>query len=208
MTMTVFHQHKVKISEVQKRKLKKAVGKKKNNISSATAVILRLKKNELDGDDVLLFTKSQMERLNKAKRAKRGITIKMSKHQVKANIRVEGGFLGMLASLAARFLPSLLSKVAPALLGGLATGLISSGVEKAIGGHGIFLHKKNHCYKVEPVEGDGLYLSPHPHLEGIDAAAGEGIFLRTNNGTVYDGKGLLLGEASPFKNIPVLGWLL
>ena len=201
--MTVFQQHKVKISEVQKRKLKKAVGKK-NNISSATPVILRLKKNELGGDDMLLFTK-KLKRLNKAKQAKRGITIKMSKHQVKANIRVEGGFLGMLGSLAARFLPSLLSKVAPALLGGLATGLISSGVEKAIGGHGIFLHKKNRCYKVEPVEGDGLYLSPHPHLDGVD---GEGIFLRRDNGTVYDGKGLLLGEASPFKNIPILGWLL
>ena len=202
--MTVFQQHKVKISEVQKRRLKKAVNNGKK-LSSATAVILRLKKNELDGDDVLLFTKKQMERLHKAKQAKRGITIKMSKHQVKANMRVEGGFLGMLAGLAARFLPSLLSKIAPALLGGLATGLISSGVEKAIGGHGIFLHKKNRCYKVEPVEGDGLYLSPHPHLDGID---GEGIFLRTNNGTVYDGKGLLLGEASPFKNIPILGWLL
>ena len=111
----------------------------------------------------------------------------------------------MLASLASRFLPALLSKVLPALLGGLATGLISSGVEKAIGGHGIFLHKKNHCYKVEPVEGDGLYLSPHPHLDGVD---GEGIFLRASNGTVYDGKGLLLGAASPFKNIPILGWLL
>ena len=202
--MTVFQQHKVKISEVQKRRLKKAVNNGKK-LSSATAVILRLKKNELDGDDVLLFTKKQMERLNKAKQAKRGITIKISKHQVKANIRVEGGFLGMLARLAARFLPSLLSKVAPALLGGLATGLISSGVEKAIGGHGIFLHKKNHCYKVEPVEGDGLYLYPLPHLDGVD---GEGIFLLTNNGTVYDGKGLLLGAASPFKNIPILGWLL
>ena len=201
--MTVFQQHKVKISEVQKCKLKKAINSGKK--SSATAVILRLKKNELDGEDVLLFTKNQIERLNKAKHAKRGITIKMSKHQVKANMRVEGGFLGMLAALASRFLPLLLSKVAPALLGGLATGLVSSGVEKAIGGHGIFLHKKNHCYKVEPVEGDGLYLSPHPHLDEVD---GEGIFLRTNNGTVYDGKGLLLGAASPFKNIPILGWLL
>lgn len=199
-----FEQYKVNISEVQKHKLQKAVhGGKKS--SSARAVILRLKKHELDGDDVLLFTEKQLKRLNKAKHAKRGITIKMSKNQVKANMRVEGGFLGMLAGLASRLLPSLISKVAPALLGGLATGLVSAGVEKAISGHGLFLHKKNRCYKVEPVEGDGLFLSPHPHLDGVH---GEGLFLRTSNGTVYKGNGLLLGPASPFKNIPVLGWLL
>ena len=202
----MFQQHKVKISKVQKRKLQRAVhGGGGGGKKAPVALILRLKKNELDGDDVFLFTKKQLQRLNKAKLAKRGITIKMSKHQVKANMRVEGGFLGLLAGLAARFLPTLLSKVAPALLGGLATGLISSGVEKAIGGHGIFLHKKDKCYKVEPVEGDGLYLSPHPHLDGVH---GEGLFFRTNDGTVYDGKGLLLGPASPFKNIPILGWLL
>ena len=101
----------------------------------------------------------------------------MSKHQVKANMRVEGGFLGLLAGLASRLLPSLISKVAPALLGVLATGLVSAGVEKAISGHGLFL-------PVEPVEGDGLFLSPHPHLDGVH---GEGLFLRTSNGTVYNG---------------------
>ena len=199
----MFQQHKVKISEVQKRKLQKAVrgGKK----SLATAVIIRLKKNELDGDDVFLFTKKQLQRLNKAKHARRGVTIKMSKSQVKANMRVEGGFLGLLAGLASRLLPTLISKVAHALMGGLATGLLSAGVEKAIGGKGVFLHKKNRCYKVEPVEGDGLFLSPHPHLDGVD---GEGLFLRANNGTVYNGEGLLLGPGSPFKNIPILGWIL
>ena len=196
----MFEQHKVKISEVQRRKLEKAV-----RGTSTAAVILRLKKNELDGNDVLLFTKNQLQRLNKAKHAKRGITIKMSKHQVKANMKVEGGFLGLLAGLASRLLPTLISKVAPALMGGLATGLVSAGVEKAIGGRGLFLHKKNRCYKVEPVEGDGLFLSPHPRLDGV---YGEGLFVRTNDGSVYDGKGLLLGSKSPFKNIPVLGWLL
>ena len=120
-------------------------------------------------------------------------------------MRVEGGFLELLAGLASRLLPTLISKVAPALMGGLATGLVSAGVEKAIGGHGLFLHKKNRCYKVEPVEGDGLFLSPHPRLDGV---YGEGLFVRTNDGSVYDGKGLLLGSKSPFKNIPVLGWIL
>ena len=196
----MFEQHKVKISEVQKRKLQKAVCG-----NSTAAVILRLRKNELDGDDVLLFTKNQLQRLNKAKHAKRGVTIKMSKHQVKANMKVEGGFLGLLAGLASRLRPTLISKVAPALMGGLATGLVSAGVEKAIGGHGLFLHKKNRCYKVEPVEGDGLFLSPHPRLDWV---YGDGLFVRTNDGSVYDGKGLLLGPKSPFKNIPVLGWIL
>ena len=112
-------------------------------------------------------------------------------------MRAEGGFLGMLAGLASRFLPS--------LLGGLATGIISAGVEKAVKGHGIFLCKQGHRYRVEPVEGNGLYLSPHPELDGVD---GDGLYLRSPDGSIQDGKGLLLGANSPFKNIPILGLLL
>ena len=58
----------------------------------------------------------------------------MSRKQVRTSVKIEGGFLGTLLSLASRALPT--------LLGGLATGLISGGVERAIKGNGLFLGKR------------------------------------------------------------------
>ena len=76
----------------------------------------------------------------------------------------------MLAGLAAKALPTLLS--------GLATGLMSGEVEKDVGGCGLYLHpsgrgsggggggdglymhKSGHCMKVEPTKGRGLRLTP------------------------------------------------
>jgi len=205
----IYQEHKVKISAVQKKKLERQArgGKQKQ-------LILHLKKGDLDGDDVFLFTKRQLNKIEKAKRKKRGVIIKMSARQIKANMRVEGGFLSMLAGLLSSFLPTLVKKVAPSLLGGLATGLVSGAVEKAVSGHGIFLQKEGHWYKVDPVEGNGLYLSPHPHLDGVYENGGykknfsDGLYVRAKNGRIYNGKGLILGKNSPFKNIPLLGWIL
>ena len=45
-------------------------------------------------------------------------------------------------------------------------------------------------------------LSPHPNL-----AAGDGLFVPDNT-KIRDGRGFLLGENSPFKNIPILNLLL
>jgi hypothetical protein len=201
----MYETYKVKISDREKRRLEKYGRGKKQ-------LVLHLKNNELSGDDVFLFTKQQVKKLNNAKRTgKRKINIVMSARQVRANLRVEGGFLGMLAGLLSRFLPAFITKVAPSLLGGVATGLVSAGVEKAVGGHGIFLRKKGHVYKVEPVEGNGLCLSPHPHLDGTyennKYADQDGLLVRTKNGTIHDGSGLLLGANSPFKHIPILGWI-
>ena len=189
----MFQAYQIKVSEVQKRKLEKAIKNKRR----IRPVAIKLKHKELTGDDTLLLTKNQLKKVTRAKRFRRGVILKLSKRQVQANMRTEGGFLGMLAGLASRFLPS--------LLGGLATGIISAGVEKAVKGHGIFLCKQGHRYRVEPVEGNGLYLSPHPELDGVN---GDGLYLGSPDGSIQDGKGLLLGANSPFKNIPILGLLL
>ena len=50
--------------------------------------------------------------------------------------------------------------------------------------------------------GNGLYLAPHPCL-----VEGDGLFLKHGNG-ISDSAGLIMGKNSPFKNIPILGWLL
>ena len=107
-----------------------------------------------------------------------------------------GGFLGILAGLAAKALPS--------LLGELATGLAAGAAKRVVGGDGFYLHKLGHCVKIDPVRGNGLYLTPHKKLRGV---AGDGLFLKRGS-TIQDGSGLLLGKNSPFKNIPILILLL
>ena len=100
-----------------------------------------------DGLDVLAHTNSQVAKIAKAYRRGKGTTIKMSKSQPAHNTKVEGGFLGMPASLAARALPMLAKTVLPGLSVGALTGLASSGVQKVMG-QGLYLKK-----------GGGVYLS-------------------------------------------------
>ena len=112
----------------------------------------------------------------------------------------------MLASLAAHAIP-LVARALPTILSGLTTGLLSGGINKAIsdkgvGDVGVYLHKHDKCYRVQKMKGDGLYLAPHPRF-----AEGDGLFLEHGE-DISDGAGLLMGKNSPFKNIPVLGWLL
>ena len=175
-------------------------GKVQNAIQHSKPLMIRLSKDALVGDNTLLLTRGQISSIERAKDIGKGVSIKLSKRQLKSNLEHKGGFLSLLAGLAARALP--------ALLGGVTTGLISGGIEKAIAGRGIgdglFLHKGGHCYQVHKTEGEGLFLSPHERLRHV---SGDGLFLRHGK-NIYDGKGLLFGENSPFKNIPLLNLIL
>lgn len=182
----------VNVSEEIQNKLKAVLAK-----GGSKAISVKVK---LDGDQqhTLLLTRGQIEKLERARLiGKKSATVRLSHKQVQVNVKHEGGFLGMLAALAARALPSLLS--------GLATGLVSGAVEKAItsSGKGLYLQKKGCTAKVHLVKGNGLYLTPHPHV----VVDGNGLYF-INDDRVYSGKGLLLGPNSPFKNIPLLGLLL
>ena len=120
------------------------------------------------------------------------------------NVSYTGGFIGMLASLAARAIP-LVACALPTILSGLTTGLLSGGINKAISGgvgDGLYLHKHDKCYRVQKMKGDGLYLAPHPRF-----VEGDGLFLKHGE-DISDGAGLLMWKNSLCKNIPVLGWLL
>ena len=123
------------------------------------------------------------------------------------NVSYTGGFLSALASLAARAIP-LAARVLPTVMAVLATGQLSGGIHKAISGSGdavgdgLYLHKHDKCYRVQKLIGNGLYLAPHPRF-----VEGDGLFLKHGE-DISDGAGLLMGKNSPFKNIPVLGWLL
>jgi len=162
-------------------------------------VSIRLSKNDLDGDDILALTKSQLNKLATAYQNNEGVTIKMSPQQIKHNLTVKGGFLGMLAGLAARFLPM----IAKTLGIGALSGLAHVGVQKAMG-KGLYLKKGGSVCQIE-TDGKGVFLSPTSG-KGLESQ-GDGLYIKRKDG-LYDGRGLLLGPNSPFKNIPILGLLL
>ena len=81
------------------------------------------------------------------------------------------------------------------------TGLLSGGIS-GISGDGLYLHKHGKRYRVQKCKGNGLYVAPHPRF-----VEGDGPFLKHGN-DISHGAGLLMGKNSPFRTIPVLGWLL
>ena len=169
----------VSVDERQSQKMRNAIEEKK-------PLCIKVIVNDLNKKTVL-FTPSQIKKIERARLiGKNSISIRMSRKQVQANTEHKGGFLW-----------GLVSRLAPAILGGIASGIASKAV-----GNGVYLQKKGHCANVQPVKGGGLYLSPHPYLH-----TGEGLFVREGS-QIRDGRGLLLGENSPFKNIPILNLLL
>jgi len=127
----------------------------------------------------------------------------MSKAQIKYNMKIKGGFLPLLAGLAAKALPFLTGTVLPALGVGALSGLASTGVQKLVG-NGLYLKKGGRVCEVE-TDGQRVLLEP---VSGNELTKlGNGLYLK-KEGQLYSGKGLLLGENSPFKNIPILGMLL
>ena len=151
--MTRYTNVKVNIWEGQKEKLQHAIK------VGCPAVSIRLGHEDLEGNDILAVTNSQVKKLVKADENGRGITIRMSSNQLKHNMKTEGGFLGLLVGLAARALPMLAKTVLPALGVSALSGLASSGVQKAMGS-GLYLKKGGCVYQVE-TDGSGLYLKPY-----------------------------------------------
>ena len=74
------------------------------------------------------MTQSQLNRLQKAQQAGKGVTIKMSKSQVAHNMKAQGGFLPLLTGLASQALPFLTGTVLPALGVSALSSLASTGV--------------------------------------------------------------------------------
>ena len=159
---------KVKVPSRFHEKIKKMLSGDKKMISVPIS--------SAEGDDTLLLTSGQIAKVERARLMnKKKITIRMSRFQVKANMKHEGGFLGLLLGLLSAALPSIVSAAtaaAPAVLASVATGAISGAISKAVSGDGIYLKKNGLSAKLSPVEGQGLYLSPHPIIEG------DGLYLK------------------------------
>jgi len=132
----------VNISENQQQKLKHAVDTK-------SPVSICLGFEDLCGSDVLALTNSQVNRKTKAYWDGKGITIKMSKRQVVHNMKIEGGFLGFLAGLAAKALPFLAKTVLPTLatgaLSGVGSALAQISDKQGYGERVVFEKRFKHC---------------------------------------------------------------
>ena len=140
--MTQYINVKVKISEGQKEKLQHALK------ANCPTISIRLNHEDLNVIDILAFTRSQAKKMTKAFKDGKGITIRMTSKHLKHNMKTEGGFLGLLAGLAARALPMVAKTVLPALGVGALSGLASSGVQKAMG-NGLYLKKGGLISQVE-----------------------------------------------------------
>ena len=114
--MTRFSNVKVRISEGQKDKLKKAFE------SNCKSITIRLTFSHLHSEDVIALTNSQLDRLVEEYEEEGCITIKMSKTHLAYNMKIEGGFLPALAGL----IPFLTGTVLPVLGVGALSGLAST----------------------------------------------------------------------------------
>ena len=82
--MTHYTNVKMRISEGQKDKLKKAFE------SNRKSITIRLTFSDLHSEDVIALTNSQLDRLVKAYKEKKGMTIRMSKMKLSHNMKIEG----------------------------------------------------------------------------------------------------------------------
>ena len=96
-------------------------------------MFLHLSHSDLTGEHTIAVTQSQLNKLNKAKQAGKGVNIKMSKIQVRHNMKVHGGILPLLAGLASQAIPFITGTVLPALGVGALSSLASTGVQKNYG---------------------------------------------------------------------------
>lgn len=183
---------KVSVAEDQMEKLKSTSLSK-----PFLSIKIRLKGKKTEDEHTLLLTRAQIRSMNRLQsEGKRTFkTFRFSKNQVEKNISHQGGFLSFLANLA--------SKALPVLAKGIASGFLS-GASQQVLGDGLYLFKKGHCIKVDPVKGNGLYLTPR---SSGHHAIGDGLYLKRGE-SLHNGEGLILGKSSPFKNIPILGWIL
>lgn len=79
-----YQEHGLMLTDGQKQKLQ----------SAKEGITLRLTRNQLSGNDVLLLTKTQINKIQKSQRLGVGMDLKLSASQMKK----QGGFLGALAA--------------------------------------------------------------------------------------------------------------
>ncbi len=179
---------KVHIGDSQKAKIEKAV-------EDGTAVTIQFSHEDINGNDVIALTKTQVNKLAKAYQDGKGARIKLSATQLKHNKEMEGGFIGaLLTGLASSVLPSVISYVADKFMGsskGIAAGNSGSGYHLGSLGEGFYLgkfgkgggplyvKKGSGMVKVSQM-GDGFYLGSYRGNKGRSLS--DGYYYKGPNG--------------------------
>ena len=124
--MTTYLEYRVNLSDGRKKSLVKA-------IKTGSELTLRLKNNQLKGNDELMLSKTQHNKIQKAVKNKTGV-IKISNlfSQIRKSVKRGGNLFSSLALLGAKALP-FASKALPALATGAVSALGSLGIDKMFG---------------------------------------------------------------------------
>ena len=134
--MTTYLKYNVNLTQGQKEKIARAFEKK-----CQTTLILT--NSQLSGSDELFLTKTQVQKLEKAKKNGNGSDITISETQMKK--QNGGNLFSAILPLSRTVLPSLLKRAGLSAL----SGAVSGGVEKAIKGEGLFSIQQNKVYELK-----------------------------------------------------------
>ena len=124
--MTEYHPYGVNLSKGQKEKLAKAY-------QSNCEVTIRLTKSQTTGSDELMLTKTQINRIIKAKSLGNGVEVRISKTQIRKAIRKGGSLFSAIIPLAKSLAPTLAKTLGLSALAGLASEGASQVVKKVSG---------------------------------------------------------------------------
>ena len=125
--MTQLYEIKVNLSPNQKKNLSKAYHKRET-------IVLRLTKDSLSGNDTLYVPQNIVKRLEKSKKLRKGMDIKLSKSNIRK--QVGGSLLSTVLALGRTFGPTIAKTLGLSALGGLASEGASQIVKK-ISGKGV-----------------------------------------------------------------------
>ena len=206
--MTQLYEINVKLSENQKKNIGDAYRKRET-------VVIRLTNNSLHGNDTLYVPAMMKKRLEKNRREKKGMDIKLSK----ANIRkqVGGSLLTSALALASKFGPTIAKTLGLSALGGLASEGASQIVKK-IAGKGVqrggFLIPQN---KIDKLIANKHLLSAKQKKDILEALqSGSGVVIKPTKtqsggflGTLLASIGIpmilnaLTGKGAPKIGLPI-----
>ena len=124
--MTQLYEIKVNLSDNQKKNLSNAYKKE--------TIVLRLTKDSLSGNDVLYVPQNTVKRLEKNRKLKKGMDIKLAKTNIRKQIG--GSLLTSILSLGRAFAPTLAKTLGLSALAGAASDGASQIVKK-ISGKGV-----------------------------------------------------------------------
>ena len=124
--MTAYHPYGVNLSEGQKEKLARAY-------QTNSPITIRLSKSQTTGSDELMLTKTQINRISKAKSLGNGVEVKISKTQIRKVMRKGGSLFSAIIPLAKSLAPTLAKTLGLSALAGLASEGASQVVKKVSG---------------------------------------------------------------------------